>query len=290
MYLLEQILNGLCQGSIYALMAIGYTMIYGVVGLVTFSYGEVVMLGAFSAFYISTAFGSNIVLGSIVGFVGAGLIGIVIHKVCYEKFLDAPKHIALLCTIGMSMLLKNLAQIIFGSQVKAMPEVIVSKNIEFLGLRVTNLQIIILAVVIILSISLSLFLSRTKGGMMLRAVSQDKKAASLVGINVKRTTMLGNCIGCGLGGVAGVLLGIYYGTIVPTMGGMVGLKAMSACVLGGLTNIPGAAIGGLTIGVLENLGIMVFSSGYRDMFAFIFLVIVLLFCPQGLFIKRKERK
>lgn len=289
MYFVQQLVNGLCQGAIYALMAIGYTMIYGVVGLVTFTHGEVIMMGAFSSFYFYLAFGNNLILGLLSGFLISAIVGIVVHKICYEKFLDSPRHISLICTIGMSMFLKNMAQIVFGSEMKGMPDLFDGQFIQIGEIRINYLQLTVIGVVIFLSVVLSLFLNKTRTGMMLRAVSQDKKASALVGINVRTTTMLGNCIGCGLGGVAGVLLGLYYNSILPTMGGMAGLKAFSSAVLGGLTNIPGAAIGGICIGVLENLGIALFSSGLRDVFAFIFLVLVLVFNPQGLFAKRGSK-
>lgn len=297
MYIIQQVMNGICQGSIYALMAIGYAMIYGIVGLVTFTYGEVVMLGSFSAFYFFIVFGDNLLLALLCGFISAGFVGVFVHKVCYQRFLNAPRHISLICTIGMSMFLKNLAIIIFGSTMKGLPRFFEGKTLVLLEkvvngqktqVSMTYIQVIVICVVVILAISLSLFLNKTKMGMRLRAVSQDRKAAALVGINVNRTTLLGNCIGCGLGGVAGILLGLYYNSVIPTMGGVAGLKAFSSVVIGGLSNIPGAALGGLSIGIIENLGIAFIpnGSGYRDVFAFAFLVIALSIRPQGLFAKR----
>ncbi|MBN2558795.1 MAG: branched-chain amino acid ABC transporter permease [Clostridia bacterium] len=286
MYFLEQLINGICQGSIYALMAIGYAVIYGVVGLVTFTYGEIIMMGSFSAFYYFIAFGNNLWMALIAGFITAALVGVVVHKVCYQRFLDAPRYISLICTIGMSMFLKNLATILFGSEMKGMPTFFGGKFISIGTIRVGYLQLIIIAVVIILTVLLTIYLKKTRMGMRLRAVSQDKKAAALVGINVKTTTLIGNCIGCGLGGVAGILLGVYYNSVLPTMGGMAGLKAFSAMVLGGLGSIVGSAISGVIIGVVENLGIALTSSGLRDVFAFVLLVLILFIRPQGLFGKK----
>ncbi|HPQ47728.1 MAG TPA: branched-chain amino acid ABC transporter permease [Clostridia bacterium] len=286
MYLLEQLINGICQGSIYALMAIGYAVIYGVVGLVTFTYGEIIMMGSFSAFYYFILFGDNLFFALIAGFITAAVVGIVVHKVCYQRFLDAPRYISLICTIGMSMFLKNFATIVFGSEMKGMPSFLSGKFIEIGTIRVGYLQLLIIGIVILLSLLLTLYLKKTRMGMKLRAVSQDKKAAALVGINVKTTTLIGNCIGCGLGGVAGILLGVYYNSVLPTMGGMAGLKAFSSMVLGGLGSIGGSAIGGVLIGVVENLGIALTSSGLRDVFAFLLLVLVLVIRPQGLFGKK----
>ncbi|GMQ65338.1 branched-chain amino acid ABC transporter permease [Vallitalea maricola] len=300
MYIIQQLMNGICQGSIYALMAIGYALIFGVVGLVTFTYGEVIMLGSFSAFYYFIIFGDNLLFALICGFISAAVVGILVHKVCYERFLNAPRYISLICTIGMSMFLKNLAIIVFGSTMKGLPRFFEDKNIVFMEkvvngnitrVSMTYLQLMVLCTVVVLAISLSLFLNKTKMGMRLRAVSQDRKAAALVGINVKRTTLLGNCIGCGLGGVAGILLGLYYNSVIPTMGGVAGLKAFSSVVIGGLSNITGAALGGLSIGIIENMGIAFIpnGSGYRDVFAFAFLVIVLSIMPEGLFAKRGNK-
>ena len=286
MYLLEQLVNGICQGSIYALMAIGYAVIYGVVGLVTFTYGEIIMMGSFSAFYYFMIFGDNLFIALIAGFITAAVVGIVVHKVCYQRFLDAPRYISLICTIGMSMFLKNLATIVFGSEMKGMPTFFSGKFINLGSIRISYMQILIIVIVIVLSLLLTIYLKKTRMGMKLRAVSQDKKAAALVGINVKTTTLIGNCIGCGLGGIAGILLGVYYNSVLPTMGGMAGLKAFSSMVLGGLGSIGGAAIGGTLIGIVENLGIAVSSSGFRDVFAFVLLVLILVVRPQGLFGKK----
>ena len=285
-YIVQQLINGLCQGSIYALMAIGYAVIYGVVGLVTFTYGEIIMMGSFSAFYYFMVFGNSLVGALIAGILTSAVVGIVVHKVCYQKFLDAPRHVSLICTIGMSMFLKNFAVTVFGSEMKGMPTFFEGKYVSFGEIRINYLQIMVFAIVIILSLSLTLFLSKTRLGMKLRAVSQDRKASALVGINVRSTTLLGNCIGSMLGGVSGILLGLYYNSILPTMGGAAGMKAFTAVVLGGLSNIGGAALSGILIGVVENLGIAVFSSGLRDVFAFVLLVVVLLVKPEGLFSKK----
>jgi branched-chain amino acid transport system permease protein len=280
-YYLSQLINGICQGSIYALMAIGYSVVVGVVGLVSFTHGEVIMLGAFASYYTFLWAGDSLVLGVLASFAASGLVGIFIFKVCYEKFFNAPRHISLLCTIGTSMLLRNAAQILFGPNNKPLLDVVPNR---FFGQGVvgfTLVQVIIIATVVSLSLLLYLFFNRTRWGIMLRAVSQDRNAAALVGINVRLTSMVGNSIGCGLGGVAGMLLAVYYQTLVATMGGSAGMKAFCATVLGGLTNIPSAAAGGLTLGVIENLGITFSSASFRDIFAFVFLVLILVFNPEG---------
>lgn len=280
-YYLSQIINGICQGSIYALMAIGYSVVVGVVGLVTFTHGEVIMLGAFAAYFTFQLVGNNLIIGVVASFMASAFIGIFIFKICYERFFNAPRHISLICTIGTSMLLKNLAQIIFGPNNKPLLEIVPNKFYGQGVVGLTLVQVIVIATVISLSFLLYLFFNKTRWGIMLRAVSQDRNAAAMMGINVRLTSLLGNSIGCGLGGVAGMLLAIYYQTLIATMGGSAGMKAFSSSVLGGLTNIPSAAAGGLCLGIIENLGITISSASFRDIFAFIFLLLVLIIKPEG---------
>ena len=204
-YLIEQLINGICQGAIYALFAIGYTIIVGVVGLVSFTFGEVIMIGAFAALFTATLTGGSILLTILFSFAASGLIGIVIHKICYEKFFESARYIPLICTIGMSMLIKNTVQILFGSETKAMPEVIPLGGIQIGNYRITYVQCTVMVVVTVLCILLSIFLNKTKQGVILRAVSQDRKAAAMVGIDVSGATLMGNVLGCGIGGVAGML-------------------------------------------------------------------------------------
>jgi len=288
-YYVSQLINGLCQGSIYALMAIGYSVVVGVVGLVTFTHGEVIMVGAFASYFAFQMFGDNLFLGMIASFLASAFIGLFVYKVCYERFFEAPRHISLICTIGVSMLLKNLAQLVFGPNNKPLLDIVPNKFYGVNNIGITMVQIIVIVTVVSLSLLLFLFFNKTKWGVMLRAVSQDKRAAALVGINVKGTTLFGNCIGCGLGGVAGMLLAIYYQTLVATMGGPVGMKAFSSSVLGGMTDVPSAALGGLCLGVIENMGITITSASFRDIFAFIFLVLVLLIKPEGFARKKGVR-
>ena len=288
-YFLDQLINGLSQGAIYALMAIGYSVVVGVVGMVTFTHGEVIMIGAFAAYYAFLGFGNNLILGVVAAFVASWIMGMVIYKVCYEKFFDAPRHISLICTIGVSMLIKNLAQIIFGPNQKPMLNVIENTIYQFGPIKISSIQIIVLVTVAVLATLLSLFFNKTRHGIALRAISQDKSASYLMGINVKRMAMVGNCIGCGLGGVAGMLLAVYYQTLNATMGGSAGMKAFSASVMGGLTDVRLSALGGLFIGIIENLGITISSASYRDIFAFGFLIIILIIRPQGFASKKGSR-
>jgi len=280
-YFLNQLVNGICQGSIYALMAIGYSVVVGVVGMVTFTHGEVIMIGTFASYYTFMYFGNNILLGVIISFSASALMGLFVYKVCYERFFNAPRHISLLCTIGVSMLVKNLAQIIFGPNQKPMLNIVEPVYFSIGNVQITLVQVVVMITVILMAVLLSLLFNRTNFGLRLKAVSQDKEASYLMGINVQRTAMIGNSLGCALGGVAGMLLGIYYQTLQATMGGSLGMKAFSSSVLGGLTDVRFSALGGLLIGIIENLGITISSASFRDVFAFGFLIIVLVIRPQG---------
>ena len=286
--ILEQLMNGLGQGAIYALMSIGYALIFGVVGLVTFVHGDVIMLGAFTAYYSFAYLGGNLLLSIVLGFAVSGVMGFFIHRICYNRFFNSPRQISLICTIGMGMFLRNLVQVVAGAESKPIPNIFGSGAVTFAGLRITYMQIFIFAVVLILVLVLTVFLNKTRVGMSLKSVSMDKTASALVGINTKWTTTMGNMIGCGLAGVAGVLLAMYYGTITPMMGGTIGMKAFCCAVLGGVSSVGGAAVGGLLIGICENLGIMLFSAGMRDTVSFLLLILILLIKPEGLFTRRSR--
>ena len=288
-YILNQLVNGICQGAIYALMAIGYSVVVGVVGMVTFTHGEVIVIGTFASYYIFLTFGNNLLLALIASFAASWLLGIFVYKICYERFFASPRHISLLCTIGVSMLVKNLAQIIFGPDQKPILNVVSTRYFKLGSVQISVVQLLIITTVIIMAVLLSLLFNKTNFGLRLKAVSQDKSTSYLMGINVKRTAMVGNSLGCALGGVAGMLLGIYYQNVQATMGGPLGMKAFSSSVLGGLSDVRLSAIGGLLIGIIENMGITFSSASFRDIFAFGFLILVLIIRPQG-FGKKKGVK
>lgn len=288
-YICNQLINGICQGAIYALMAIGYSVVVGITGMVTFTHGEVMMLGAFAAYYTFLWAGNNLLLGIITSFAASWVVGMAVYKVCYERFFDAPRHISLICTVGFSMLIKNLAQIIFGPNRQPVLNVIDNRVYTIGPVSINLLQILILLIVVVLASALSLFLNKTKKGIALRAVSQEKTAAYMVGINVRSTAMIGNCIGCGIGGVAGMLMAVYYQTCYATMGGTMSMKAFASSVLGGMTDVRLSAVGGLCIGIIENIGITFSSANFRDAFAFCFLILVLIIRPQGFATKKGAR-
>lgn len=288
-FLIGQIINGLCQGAIYALMAVGYTTIVGVVGMVTFTFGEIIMVGAYTAYYVFGLSANNVLLGVLCSFMTAFLLGAIIYKVCYERFLRAPRHVPLLCTIGMSILLKNLVQLICGPNTKPVLNVVDNKLYGTGAFQISTMQIIIILTVIVCAILLTLLFNKTKIGIKLRAVSQDKEAANLMGINVKRTALLGNCLGCGLGGISGILLSMYYQQASANMGSTLSMKAFTSSIMGGLSDVGFSALGGVIIGVVENLGITLTTSSFRDVFAFMFLIIILLIRPQGLGSRKGRR-
>ncbi|MDI3281285.1 MAG: branched-chain amino acid ABC transporter permease, partial [Bacillota bacterium] len=213
---------------------------------------------------------------------------IIIERVAYRPFRKSPEQIALICTIGASIVLKNLGQLVFGSETQLVPDLFGQRFFQVGDLRVTHLQVVVLATVFVMCLLLQQLLYRTRLGISLRAVSMDKDAAALLGVNVNRTISIGNSIGCALGGVAGVLIGMYYNSVNPIMGASAGMKAFAAAVLGGLTSIPGAALGGFLLGIFENLGVAFFSSGYRDIIAFTILIAVLLIRPQGILGRQGE--
>lgn len=285
-YLISQLINGLCQGFIYALIALGFAVIVGIVGLATFTHGEVLMIGAYASFYVFQFCGNNLILGLLGSFLASWIVGIIIYKVCYERFVNAPEHISLICTIGFSMLLKNLAQIIFGTERKPMLNVVENRIFHLGFIDISNVQLMIMITVIVLSGAMMIIFNKTRWGIALRCVSQNRDAAALVGINVKQTAMIDNCIGCAMAGVAGMLIGVYYQSINPTMGSTLSMKAFAAATLGGLTSVPLSSLGGVILGVIENLGITISSASFRDVFSFGFLIIMLIFKPTG-FVKRK---
>ncbi len=286
-FFVEILVNGICQGSIYALFAIGYTLIVGVLKMVSFTHGEVIVVGAFAALYISYVC-PNILVCLIGTFIVTALLGVFIHKVCYERFLDAPKHISVITTIGMSMLLKNAIQVFITTETKGMTKLIPSGSVSIGSVNIGYVPLIVVGIVILLSIILSLFMKKTKMGIMLRAVSQDRKAAALVGIPVKRITMLGNVIGCGIGGIGGMLYALYYGSLSASIGGPASLKAFCSSALGGMTDIVTAAGSGVVIGIIENFGVTFFASSMRNLVAFLLLIIVLLIKPEGLQLRSRK--
>jgi len=277
------VINGLAQGSIYSLIGIGFALIFGVLGLVHFAHGEVYMLGAFFGYILITVFHLDIIPALILAIIGSALIGVFVEAVAFKTLRKAPDVAPMVCTLGLSVVLQNVAMLLWGSDTKSIPDVLNSSIVPFLGAQVSTAQIFIFLVSIVLMVAVQFLLYRSKMGRAIRATAQNKEAAALMGVNINRVISATFAIGSGLGGAAGVLVGIYYNAFYPTMGFMAGLKAFTATVLGGLTSVPGAVVGGLILGVTENLGAAYISSGYRDLIAFVILILVLLIKPSGLF-------
>jgi branched-chain amino acid transport system permease protein len=290
LYYLQQTVDGIAQGAIYALMAVGYAVIMGNLGLVTFTYGEVVMLGAFAGgFYGLAVLKLGIFVSLLMGFAMSWVIGMVIEVVCYRRWPNGPSQIWLIATIGVSTILKSGGQVVFGTEQKFVPDVFIGAW-EIGGLRVMHIQAAIIGVLFFLALCLWFFLKKTRLGMQLKAVSMDKKAAALLGVPVRRVMLVGNALGCALGGIAGVLLGLYYNSVFAIMGSVAGLKAFAAGVFGGLTSIPGAAVGGILLGIIENWTVAYFSSGWRDIVGFTMMIVILIVKPSGLLGRKGAEK
>ena len=295
---LQQIINGLVQGSIYALVALGYTMVYGIMGLINFAHGEVVMIGTLVT--ISVA-GGLIKLGVPALFAGVAglsasvlvcmLLGWGLERVAYRPLRNAPRLTPLITAIGMSIILQNLAMIVWGRNYLTFPAVLPKVNFEIAGANFTAIQLVIVLVSAATMAGLLLLVYRTRLGMAMRATAQNPAVAGLMGVNSNRVIAAAFVIGSALGAVAGIMVGTYYEIAHYQMGFMLGLKAFTAAVLGGIGNLAGAMAGGVLLGIIEALGagyIGDFTGGflgshYQDIFAFVVLIGVLMFRPSGLF-------
>lgn len=288
---LQQMINGLSLGSIYALIALGYTMVYGIIKLINFAHGDVYMLGAFVAFYATTFFHLNFFVALVVAMVLCGVLGVVIERIAYKPLRHATRITALITAMGVSYVLEYTTQYFAGSEVKTFPtDLLDNTAFSFGGVRITMMQIYIFVITIILMVLLTYIVNKTKMGRAMRAVSVDEDAAKLMGINVDTTISFTFFLGSCLAGVAGVLVGVYYNSINPLMGMTPGLKAFIAAVFGGIGNIPGAMIGGLFIGIAETLVTAYGSSLYKDAIVYVILILVLILKPDGLLGKNVKEK
>jgi branched-chain amino acid transport system permease protein len=289
---LGQIINGLNLGSIYALVAIGYTMVYGVIRLINFAHGEVMMFGAYFAFYLAVSFPFDVpfIVILLVAMCLSALMGVIIERIAYKRLRTAPRISALITAIGMSLFLQNAALLIFGPNPKVMPELISKTPVNVFGLNIPLITIYTVVMSVTFMILLNLFIRKTKPGKAMRAVSQDKEAAMLMGINVNSTISLTFAIGSALGALGGILYGVAFTQVYPTLGLMPGLKAFVAAVLGGIGNIGGAMFGGYVIGIVETMTKAYISSKWSDAIVFSILILVLLFKPSGLLGKNVKEK
>ena len=288
---LQQLVNGLSLGSIYALIALGYTMVYGIIKLINFAHGDIYMLGAFTAFYATTVFHLNFFLALIVAMVLCGVLGVLIERIAYKPLRHATRITALITAMGVSYILEYTTQYFAGSEVKTFPEDVLNNAVfQIGGIQISQQQIYIIAVTLILMLALTYIVGRTRMGRAMRAVSVDEKAAELMGISVDRTISFTFLLGSVLAGAAGVLVGVYYNSINPLMGMVPGLKAFIAAVFGGIGIIPGAMIGGFAIGIAETMVVAYGSSLYRDAIVYVILILSLIIKPAGLVGKNVKEK
>lgn len=295
---LQQLVTGIAWGSIYALIALGYTMVYGVLKLINFAHGEVYMIGAMTGFYAARALGfdagpsfAGLLVVLLLAMIVCAALGVLIERVAYRPLRRAPRLAPLITAIGVSLLLQNLGQIIFGPDPKVPPQLIEKSEVLRLGgVPITNIQLVIFLVSVALCLGLTWIVHRTRMGKAMRAVSYDKDAAALMGISIDRTISFTFALGSALAAAAGILVGLYNPKVEPLMGVLPGLKAFVAAVLGGIGNIPGAMLGGVLMGVAETMVSAYVSSTYRDAISFVILIVILLFRPTGILGKVQKEK
>lgn len=287
---MQQLINGLSLGSIYALLALGYTMIYGIVKIIHFAHGDVYMLGAFFGYYTINVWHFNFIMALFSSMIFCALVGMLIEFVAYRPLRHSSRIAVLITAIGVSYFLENGMSVLFSGDTCDFPQVIKQVNYEWFGIRVTNIQLLIFATTIILMIILQLIVKKTKMGRAMRAAAADPVAAELMGININGTISFVFAIGSAMAGAAGVLIGLYYNSIEPTMGLTPGIKAFVAAVVGGVGSIPGAAVGAVIVGCLESMMQAIGFSAFKDAAVYVVLIIVLLFLPAGLFGNKQPEK
>ena len=292
MEFLSYFVSGISLGSVYAIIALGYTMVYGIAKMLNFAHGDVIMIGGYVSFVLINNYSFGVVATLIISCIVCTVLGIIIEKIAYKPLRGANSLAVLITAIGVSYLLQNIALLVFGANSKSYRSVIKFDNIELFdkNLIISSESVITIMSCLIIMILLSLFINKTKIGQAMLAVSEDKGASTLMGINVNKTISITFAIGSFLAAIAGILLCSSYPTLSPTTGAMPGIKAFVAAVLGGIGSIPGAFIGGLILGVLENLSKAYISSQLSDVIVFSVLIIVLLVRPRGLLGKAKIEK
>ncbi|HEY4532020.1 MAG TPA: branched-chain amino acid ABC transporter permease [Kurthia sp.] len=288
---LQQLVNGISLGSIYALIALGYTMVYGIIKLINFAHGDVFMVGAFIGFYAITSWGMGFFPALLLAMVICAVLGVVIERLAYKRLRNATRIAALITAIGVSLLIEYTMIYFRGASPEAYPkDLVANTKINIFGADISSQSILILAVSMSLMIILQFIVHKTKIGKAMRAVSHDAEAAKLMGINVDNTISATFAIGSSLAGAAGVIFGLYYTKIDPLMGVIPGVKAFVAAVLGGIGSIPGAMTGGMLLGVVETVVSALGFSLWRDAAAFVILIIILIFRPAGIFGKHTREK
>jgi len=301
---LQQLVNGLTVGSVYALIALGYTMVYGILEFINFAHGEIYMVGAYLGI-IAVALATSLGLGGfpilllVIAFVFAMAFsaswGVTIERLAYRPLRQAPRLAPLISALGVSIFLQNFVMVTQGTRDKVFrltehPLPLTSGSITFGSTQISFVQMMIMGTAVFLMILLSLFIGKTKLGKAMRATAQDQKMAYLVGIDINRVISVTFLIGSALGAAAGVMVALYYGLVNFFIGYIAGIKAFTAAVLGGIGNVPGAMLGGIILGLVESFGAGYLSSEYKDVYAFVILVVFLIFRPQGLLGERVSEK
>lgn len=287
---IQQLINGLMLGNVYALLALGYTMVYGIIKLINFAHGDIYMLGAYFGYFFIKVLHLNFFIALILAMAVSAIIGVVIEYIAYRPLRHSPRIAVLISALGISFLLENGMTYLYGSDQRSFPQAIKTVQYHFYGIQVSNIQLIIAVTSIVLMLLLTYIVKNTKMGRAMRAVSADPDAASLMGININHTISFTFAIGSALAAAGGVLIGLYYNSIDPLMGMTPGLKAFVAAVLGGIGIIPGAAVGGWLIGILETMVQATAFSDYKDAIVYAMLIVILLIKPTGILGKNKREK
>ena len=287
---IEQLINGLNLGSIYALMALGYTMVYGIAKMLNFAHGDIIMVGAYTLSIVMTNLGMPPVVAILASVVVCSVLGVTIEKIAYKPLRNTSPLAVLITAIGVSYFLQSVALLIFGSNKRKVESAITMNGIKLGPLELTGESVVTLGVTLIIMIALTLFIKKTKLGKAMLAVAEDKGAAQLMGINVNQTVSITFAIGSALAAVAGVLFVSSYGFVGPYTGSLPGIKAFVAAVLGGIGSIPGAMLGGILLGIIESLSKAYISTNLSDAIVFGILIVVLLVKPSGLLGKVRMEK
>lgn len=290
MSFIQQLINGLSLGSIYALLALGYTMVYGIIKLINFAHGEVYMLGAFIGYYVINTFHFGLFGTLIVSMALGSIIGMLIEFFAYRPLRKSTRIAALITAIGVSFLIQSVTIYFIGADTRPFPQIVDNTTYTLGGLSISKIELLIIFISIVLMLVLQFIVKKTKMGRAMRAVSVDPAAAQLMGINVNHTISFTFAIGSALAAAGGVLIGLYYNSIDPMMGVAPGLKAFIAAVFGGIGIIPGAALGGFMIGIIETLVSALGFTAYRDAVVYGILIIILLVKPTGLLGKNTKEK
>ena len=288
--MLQQLVNGLILGSVYALLALGYTMVYGIIKLINFAHGDIYMMGAFMGYFLINSLHLNFFLALILAMVGTAALGVLVEFLAYRPLRNSTRIAALITAIGVSFFLEYVMVYIVGANTRSFPQVIETVRYNFGPISLTNIQLMILVISLILMVLLQVIVQKTKMGKAMRAVSVDSDAAQLMGINVNRTISFTFALGSALAGAAGVLIALYYNSLEPLMGMTPGLKSFVAAVLGGIGIIPGAALGGFVIGLLETFATAFGMSDFRDAIVYGILILILLVRPAGILGKNVKEK